>query len=79
MGITEHETWFGAINERAADLSRGVMPDVEVIQDYDHYVDGIDEELWERDSDTVCGLNCIRIFILQRGKSSHILFGKNRI
>ena len=43
VGITEHETWFGAINERVADLSRGVMPDVEVIQDYDHYVDGIDD------------------------------------
>lgn len=42
VGIVEHEAWFGAINKRATDLSRGVMPDIEVIQEYDDYVKGID-------------------------------------
>lgn len=43
VGIVDHEDWFGAINERASDLSRGVMPDVEVMQNYDDYVNGIDD------------------------------------
>ena len=43
VGTADHEDWTGTIRKRADDLSRGVLPDREVVQNYDDYIKGIDD------------------------------------
>lgn len=43
LQIVKHADYSEAIDKRAEDLSRGVMPDVEVMQTFEDYVNGIDD------------------------------------
>ena len=47
LWITQHKDFSYVLINRAEDVSMGVLPDVEVIQSFSNYINGIDDVYYE--------------------------------